>query len=520
MRTLIAALAAVLCTAAAHAQTPAAPGPAAARPNIVFIMTDDHAAHAISAYGSKVNQTPHLDRLAKEGALLTGVFATNSICTPSRATILTGQYSHLNGVTMFNRFDSRRTTVAHLLQKAGYHTAMIGKWHLGSDPQGFDHWEIFPGQGDYHDPVLYTATSEKTYTGRYATDVVTDLALEFIAQRPADKPFFLMLHHKAPHRPWEPNAAHGAHFSARTIPEAATLWDDYATRTDALRENEQRIANDLTNLDLKLPQPAGLTGEALTKWRWEKPKSVTIERDGKSVTLTGDELTRWKYQRYMRDYLATVQSVDDNVGRVLDALDKAGLGRNTIVIYTSDQGFFLGDHGLFDKRFMYEESIRMPFLVRWPAAIKPGSRIDAMGLNVDFAPTFLDAAGLPPSPDMQGRSLVPVLRGQTPRDWRSSMYYRYYHDPGHHNTRAHYGVRTKTHKLIYFWKKDQWELYDLVKDPQEMHNLYGQPAQARLTARLKTELARLKREAKDDDQLADVQIPQGVDGTVQQLRGQ
>jgi arylsulfatase A-like enzyme len=491
MRTLSAAFASVLVAAAAHAQPPAAPAPGTARPNIVFIMTDDHAAHAIGAYGSTINQTPHLDRLAREGALFTSVFATNSICTPSRATILTGQYSHVNGVTMFNRFDSARMTVARLLQQGGYYTGMIGKWHLGSDPAGFDRWEIFPGQGDYVDPVLYTATSEKKYTGRYATDVVTDLALDFIATRPADKPFFLMLHHKAPHRPWTPNAEHGAHFSTKTIPEPATMWDDYQGRTDALRENKQRLA-DLTPADVKQEPPAGLTGDALIKW---------------------------KYQRYMQDYLATVQSVDDNVGRVLDALDKAGLGRNTIVVYTSDQGFFLGDHGLFDKRFMYEESIRMPFLVRWPAAITAGARIDAMGLNVDFAPTFLDAAGLPPSPDMQGRSLVPVLRGQTPRDWRSSMYYRYYHDPGHHNTRAHYGVRTKTHKLIYFWKKDQWELYDLVKDPKEMHNLYGQPAQATLTARLKTELARLKKEAKDDDQLADVQLPQGVDGSVQQLRG-
>ena len=464
----------------------------AQRPNIVFIMTDDHAAHAIGAYGSKVNQTPHLDRLAKEGALFTSVFATNSICTPSRATILTGQYSHLNGVTMFNRFDSGRMTVARLLQQGGYHTGMIGKWHLGSDPQGFDHWEIFPGQGDYVDPVLYTATGEKKYAGRYATDVVTDLALEFIEKRPADKPFFLMMHHKAPHRPWTPNAEHGAHFSARTIPEPATLWDDYSGRTDALRENKQRIASDLTPEDLKQEPPAGLTGDAVT---------------------------RWKYQRYMQDYLATVQSVDDSVGRVLDAIDEAGLGRNTIVIYTSDQGFFLGDHGLFDKRFMYEESIRMPFLVRWPAGIEAGTRVEAMGLNLDFAPTFLDAAGLPPSADMQGRSLLPVLRGQTPRDWRTAMYYRYYHDPGHHNTRAHYGVRTKTHKLIYFWTKDQWELYDLVKDPQELHNLYGQPAHAALTATLKTELARLKREMKDDDQLADVQLPQGVDGTVAQLRG-
>jgi arylsulfatase A-like enzyme len=479
----------VVCAAGAAAQSPAAP---TGRPNIVFIMTDDHAAHAISAYGSKVNRTPHLDRLAKEGALFTSVFATNSICTPSRATILTGQYSHLNGVTMFNRFDSARMTVARLLQQGGYHTGMVGKWHLGSDPQGFDRWEIFPGQGVYHAPVLYTATSEKTYTGRYATDVVTDLALEFIADRPKDKPFFLMLHHKAPHRPWEPNAAHGAAFSARTIPESPTLFDDYAGRSDALRENKQRIATDMTREDLKLDPPPGLTGDALT---------------------------RWKYQRYMRDYLATVQSVDDNVGRVLDALDTAGLARNTIVIYTSDQGFFLGDHGLFDKRFMYEESIRMPFLVRWPAVITPGSRVDAIGLNVDFAPTFLDAAGLPPSADMQGRSLMPLFRGRPPAAWRTSMYYRYYHDPGHHNTRAHYGVRTRTHKLIYFWKKDQWELYDLVKDPQEMHNLYGQPGVAKLTATLKAELARLKRAAKDDDQLADVQIPQGVDGTVQQLRG-
>ncbi len=489
--TLLAALSVAGIAAAAHGQTPPAGTPAGARPNIVFIMTDDHAAHAISAYGSKVNQTPHLDRLAREGALFTNVFATNSICTPSRATILTGQYSHLNGVTMFNRFDSARMTVARLLQQGGYYTGMVGKWHLGSDPQGFDRWEIFPGQGAYVDPVLYTATGEKTYAGGYATDVITDLALDFIANRPKDKPFFLMLHHKAPHRPWTPNAGHGAAFSTKTIPEPATMWDDYTGRTDALRENRQRLV-DLNETDVKQDPPAGLTGDALT---------------------------RWKYQRYMQDYLATVQSVDDSVGRVLDTLDKAGLARDTIVIYTSDQGFFLGDHGLFDKRFMYEESIRMPFLVRWPAVIEAGSRVEAMGLNLDFAPTFLDAARLPVPADMQGRSLVPLLRGETPRDWRTSMYYRYYHDPGHHNTRAHYGIRTKTHKLIYFWKKNQWELCDLVADPQEMRNVYGQPAQAALTARLKTELARLKREARDDDQLADVQIPQGVDGTVQQLRG-
>jgi arylsulfatase A-like enzyme len=489
------------------------------RPNIVFIMTDDHAAHAIGAYGSRVNSTPNLDRLAREGALLTRVFATNSICTPSRAAILTGQYSHLNGVTVFNRFDSSRMTVARLLQQAGYHTGMIGKWHLGSDPVGFDRWEILPGQGSYRNPVLYTASGEKTYTGRYATDVITDLALEFIEQRPRHKPFFLMMHHKAPHRPWEPSEAYAAQFTARRIPEPVTLWDSYATRTDALHENQQRVGADLTNRDLKRTPPSDLSGEALTKWLATKPEAVTVERDGQPVTLTGEALVRWKYQRYMQDYLATVQSVDDSVGRVMAALDKAGLRRNTVVIYTSDQGFFLGDHGLFDKRFMYEESIRMPFIVRWPAGIKAGTTSEAMGLNVDFAPTFLDLAGLPASSDMQGRSLVPVLRGRTPADWRSSMYYRYYHDPGDHNTRAHYGVRTATHKLIYFWKKDQWELFDLIHDPYELHNLYGEPGIEELTARLKTELARLKREARDDDQLANEQLPNGVDGPVAKLRG-
>ena len=246
---------------------------------------------------------------------------------------------------------------------------------------------------------------------------------------------------------------------------------------------------------------------------------MTTEVAGKSVTLTGEALTRWKYQRYMQDYLATVQSVDDGIGRLLEALDREKLAKNTIVIYTSDQGFFLGDHGMYDKRFMYEESLRMPFLVRWPAAIKPGTRTDAIGLNVDFAPTFLDAAGLPANAEMQGTSLLPVLRGRTPKDWRTSMYYRYYHDPGDHNTRAHYGVRTRTHKLIYFWKKDQWELFDLVKDPGEMHNLYGQPGFEELTATLKTELQRLKAAMKDDDQLAAEQLPNGVDGPVAKLRG-
>jgi arylsulfatase A-like enzyme len=377
----------VFCVAlagAARAQSPA-------RPNILYIMSDDHAAHAISAYGSRVNRTPNIDRLAREGAILLNTFATNSICTPSRATILTGQYSHLNGVTMFNRFDSARLTVARLLQDAGYHTGMIGKWHLGSDPVGFDEWTILPGQGVYVNPVFYTATSETTYTGRYVTDVIADLGIAFIEKRPRNKPFFLMLHHKAPHRPWEPDETHKAAFSDRWIPEPATLNDGYETRTDALHENEQRVAKDLTRRDLKLSPPSGLSAADVARWLAVKPDTVTVVRGGDTITLIGEALARWKYQRYMQDYLATVQSVDDNIGRVLDYLDRTGLARNTIVIYTSDQGFFLGDHGLFDKRFMYEESLRMPFLVRWPGPVKAGQINDGMILNVDFAPALLDA---------------------------------------------------------------------------------------------------------------------------------
>ncbi len=493
--------------------------PVADRPNIIFIMADDHAAHAIGAYGSRINETPNLDRLAREGMLMTNVFATNAICTPSRASILTGQYSHMNGVPVFNRFDSTRTSVASLLQASGYYTGMMGKWHLGSDPQGFDRWEILPGQGAYHNPVLYTADAERTYEGRYVTDVITDLAIDFIDTRPADRPFFLMVHHKAPHRPWEPDEAHRSQFENRWIPEPPTLWDRYDTRASALHENRQRVFDDLTRRDLKLVPPAELEGPERNRWLGTRPTEVTGDVGGRAETLTGDALARWKYQRYLQDYLATVQSIDDNTGRLLGYLDDNGLSRNTIVIYTSDQGFFLGDHGLYDKRFMYEESLRMPFLVRWPDRIVAGSREDAIGLNVDFAPTFLDAAGLDVPGDMQGRSLVPVMRGQTPDDWRRSMYYRYYHDPGDHNTRAHYGVRTMTHKLIYYWKQDEWELFDLEHDPYELHNLYGTSGQEQVTAELKAELGRLRRELQDEDQFADELPPAGVGGSIASLRG-
>ncbi len=485
--------------------------PAAQPPNILFIMSDDHAAHAISAYGSRVNTTPSLDRLGKEGMRFDRCFAVNSICTPSRATILTGKYSHINGTPVFNRFDGSQPTVAKYLQAAGYHTGMIGKWHLGSDPTGFDSWTILPGQGLYFDPAFLDVHGRRVIKG-YVTGIITDLALDFLRERPKDKPFFLMCHHKAPHRSWEPEPKYRDSFAARKIPEPTTLRDDYETRTDAIKECQQKVFTDLTRRDLKLTPPADLEGPARNAWLGVKPTEVETVIDGVSKKLTGAALDAWKYQRYMQDYLACIQSVDDSVGRLLEYLDTEKLATNTIVIYTSDQGFFLGDHGLYDKRFMYEPSIRMPFLVRWPGHIQPGTVQTALAINPDFAPTFMDAAGLKVPDDMQGVSLIPLFLGKKPENWRTGFYYRYYHDPGDHNTRAHYGLRAETHKLIYFWKKDQWEMFNLLTDPDEMHNLYSEPAQQETVKALKAELYRLKKELKDEDQFADKQPPAGVDG--------
>ena len=479
---------ALLCLLAAACESAAAPAPAPAepvRPNILFILTDDHAAHALSCYGSAINQTPQLDRIAREGLRFDRAFVTNSICSPSRACILTGKHSHNNGVPVFNRFDGAQPTLPKYLQAAGYHTLLVGKWHLGSDPTGFDDWIVLPGQGRYHDPVFVTQQGRKTMTG-YATDLITDLALERLERRPRDKPFCLLLHHKAPHRAWQPDAKHAGLYADADIPEPRTLRDDYVSRTDAAREAVMTIGRHLTKTDLKQEPPPGLAGDALL---------------------------RWQYQRFIKDYLRCVASVDDNVGRVLDWLDRNGLTRDTLVVYTSDNGFFLGDHGWYDKRFMYEPSLRVPLLVRWQAAIRAGGATAAMALNIDFAPTLLAAAGLPVPGDMQGRSLLPLLHGHQPADWRTSFYYRYYHDPGDHDTRAHLGVRTATHKLIWFWKKDQWELYDLLADPDELRNLYGEPDRQPLVAQLKAELERAKREAGDDDRYAR-ELPRtgGVEG--------
>ena len=422
------------------------------RPNILYIMADDHAAQAISAYGSQVNKTPQIDRLARQGMRFDQCFVTNSICTPSRACILTGKYSHINGVPVFNRFDGSQPTLAKYLQAAGYHTGMIGKWHLGSDPTGFDYWNILPGQGVYHNPVLIEMGQRKKHQG-YATDLITDLSIEFLKNCPKDKPFFLMCHHKAPHRPWQPDEKH-----RQTVRE----------RARARAQNVQRQRDELCHPQRRRPR-----GHDADRSRSDAGRSQARRRRKGSPQA---ELKKWKYERYMQDYLACVASIDDNVGRLLDYLDQNGLAENTIVIYTSDQGMFLGDHDWFDKRFMYEESLRMPFLVRWPGHIKPGSVCSNMILNVDFAPMLLAAAGQPVPGDMQGRSFLPLLQGQTPADWRTAMYYRYYHYPQHHRVQPHYGIRTEQFKLIYFNKIDQWELYDLKQDPYELKNLYADPA--------------------------------------------
>ncbi len=464
----------------------AQPQSAAPRPNIVFIMSDDHAAHAISAYGSKLIKTPNIDRLAKEGMKFENCFVTNSICTPSRAAILTGKYAHINGVPVFNHIDNMQPMLQKYLQQAGYYTGMVGKWHLGgNDPQrpsdgkpvGFDYWNILPGQGAYFNPVMIDNGNRRTIEG-YTTDIITDLAIDFLHIRPKEKPFFLMYHHKAPHRNWQPDEKHRRQFENIIVPEPATFNDDYNGKSDASRQATMRIDRDLNDNDLKMKPPP---------------------------ELSGDGLKKWKYQRYMRDYLACIAAVDDNIGRFLDWLDRNRLTENTIVIYTSDQGFFLGEHNFFDKRFMYEESLRMPFLIRWPGRIKAGTVSKGMILNVDFAPTMLASAGAKVPADMQGRSFLPLLEGRMPKDWRNAMYYRYYH-PGHHNVAAHYGIRDSRYKLIYFNKLDQWELYDLQKDPREMHNVYKDPAYAKIVERLKSEMYRLKKELKDEDQFAD-QLP-------------
>ena len=467
------------------------------RPNIIYIMTDDHASHALSCYGSKINKTPNLDRIASEGMRFDNAFCTNSICAPCRAVVLTGKYSHLNGVTDNRlKFDGSQQTFPKLLQQAGYETAMVGKWHLKTDPTGFDYWNVLPGQGAYYNPVMIEMGQRKKYTG-YVTDIITDHCLNWLKGRRGDKPFCLMYHHKAPHRRWEPGPQHLTLYDDRTIPEPDTLFDDQSGRGRAAKEQDMSIEKTMTANDLKLTPMKKLMPEQKAAWDAAYgPKNEAFEE----AKLEGKDLIRWKYQRYIKDYLRCIASVDDNVGRLLDYLDASGLASDTVVVYTSDQGFYLGDHGWFDKRFMYEESLKMPLLVRYPREIRPGSVSDDIVLNLDFAETFLDYAGAPVPDDMQGRSLRPLLRrGRRPKDWRTSMYYHYYEYPAVHSVKRHYGVRTQRYKLIHFYHDiDEWELYDLKKDPDELRSVYADPKYAGVVKELKAELQRLREAYKDD----------------------
>jgi len=456
------------------------------KPNILFIMSDDHAAQAISCYGSrlaKVAPTPNIDRIAEGGMRMDNCFCTNSICTPSRAVIWTGKYSHVNGVYKFTALDQRQTTLPKLMQKAGYHTGIVGKYHLHSNPVGFDYWSVLPGQGRYHDPDFiemggehasgWVRRGKRTRYKGPSCDVIGDKALAYLKKMrpkgPSTKPFFFMCHFKAPHDPWLYAKRYEKLYADVEIPEPPTLFDDYKTRSDALKKTLQYIGSKWGNHTNFVKQTGHLKGKARKKAQ---------------------------YQEYMKRFLRCVAGVDHNVGRVLDYLKESGLAENTLVMYTADQGFFLGEHGLYDKRFMYEEALRMPMLVRWGGRIKAGSTNEDIVLNVDFAATMLEAAGAPVPDEMQGRSFLGILKGKTPPDWRKSMYYRYY--VSHFRTEPHYGVRTKQHKLICFHRIKQWELFDLAKDPTEMNNVYDDPKYAKIVKDLKAELARLQKELKDD----------------------
>ena len=505
----------LLASAASFAQ------PHDSRPNIIFIMSDDHAVPAVSAYGSGLNSTPHIDRLASEGMRFDAAFVTNSICTPSRAVILTGMHSHKNGVLgLGDTFDGGRQTVAKLLRRAGYHTGMIGKWHLKSEPAGFDDYAVLPGQGLYYDPLFRHKGDwpDAVQHDGYVTDVTTDLALEFLEKRPSNKPFFLMYHHKAPHDPFVPKDEYRNLYPER-IPEPPSLHEDLRARI-ALRETTETVGQK----HLAYGDPA---------WRWflERVKYRPAEIDAWEKELggvRGRDLRAAQYQIYMRRYLQCVRSIDDNAGRVLDYLDSNGLTENTVVIYTSDQGFFLGEHGLYDKRFMYEPSLRIPLLVRWPANIPAGSVNKQLIQNLDFAPTMLDMAGLPAPGNMQGRSFKKLAVPENPQPWRDAIYYRYWMSRAHFNIPAHLGVRTGRYKLIYFYDNDRgpdgrtavlgakpnvrepfWELYDLEKDPQEMSNVIGDPAYVEKASELLEKLIELREHYGDNRDSLD--LPEAFD---------
>lgn len=496
------------------------------RPNIVFIFSDDHAPHAIGAYDGwlkSVNPTPEIDQLAEQGMLFENSFCTNSICGPSRAVIQTGKHSHKNGfMDNGDSFDWNQQTFPKLLQGTGYQTAIFGKSHLKGKPQGYNEWAVLPGQGLYYNPDFYTKDGQITIQG-HCTDVVTDMAVDFLEnQRDTNKPFMLMVQHKAPHRNWMPAARHLTLYDDIDLPEPATLFDTWEDKAPPARHQETSIIDYMhLNYDLFVDLTPDFTqgkpskSEDPSSWRnmqrmseeqmrvWRDaygPKDVAFH----AANLSGKDLLRWKYQRYAKNYLRTIKGVDESVGRLVATLDELGLSDNTIVIYSSDQGFFIGDHGWYDKRWMYEESLKMPFIIKWPNVITPGSRQQKMIQNIDYAETFLDIAQAAIPDDMQGRSLLPLLKGESVNDWRDSIYYHYYEYPSVHMVPKHNGIRTERYKLMHFYEFGEWEFYDLENDPEELNNLYGKSEFAELIETHKAKLASLQEYYDDDSELPEM----------------
>lgn len=511
---LTAGLAAVSCASQAPKQEHK-------RPNILFIMSDDHAYQVISAYGSVLNRTPNIDRIASEGAIFTRAFVCNSLCAPSRAAMLTGKHSFKNGkVDNVQAFDWNQETFPKLLQQNGYQTALIGKIHLDGKPQGFDYSAVLPGQGHYYNPDFIVNGKEEQIHG-YVTNIITNLALKWLKHRDPDKPFCLLYHHKAPHREWLPAEKYYKQYTKMKFKEPATLFDDFKGRGTAAKSAEMNILhNQNWSGDSKItPETMNELGiKENTKWgigayyrnlgrmdsvqraAWDSvygPINEQLEKE--YADMSDSDLMHWRYQRYMQDYLACIASVDDGVGEVLDYLDKNGLTDNTIVVYTSDQGMYLGEHGWFDKRFMYQESFRTPLLIRYPKEIKPGTKIDKMVQNIDFAPTFLDYAGVKIPSDIQGLSFRKLVDGES-SEWRDAIYYTYYEYPSIHMVKRHYGVRTDRYKLIHFYYDiDEWELYDMQKDPHEMHNVYNDPAYAEVQKMMHQRLKEMREKYGDSD---------------------
>lgn len=495
------------------------------QPNILFIMSDDHAYQAISAYSNHLTETPNIDRIANEGMLFTNACVTNSICAPSRAVILTGKHSHLNGKTdNIFPFDTTQVTFPQLLQKAGYQTAMFGKLHFGNSPKGFDEFKILPGQGAYYNPTLITKNEGTINVEGYTTDLITDMTIDWIdKKRDPSKPFLMMYLHKAPHREWLPAPRHFKEFTKKTFPEPATLFDNYEGRGAAAKNAEMNLLAHMNWAgdskirpevmdELGIPETADWDKKAFhrevgrmnaaQRAEWDAVYDPINEEFKKNYkNMSQKELMQWRYQRYMQDYLGSIAGVDDGVGRVLDYLEANGLAENTIVVYTSDQGFYLGEHGWFDKRFVYNESFKTPLLVKWPGVIKPGTVNNQMVQNLDFAQTLLDVANVAAPKDMQGESLVPLFKGDTD-NFRDAVYYHYYEYPAVHMVKRHYAIVTEKYKLIHFYYDvDEWELYDREKDVNEMNNVYKDPAYAEVVKELHVKLEALRVKYKDSDAL-------------------